>query len=334
MEWSDFQPKLFYVLCLFLLLVIPEHRSTSALKSDKSKSSQERLRERLTEFMVESSKQLSFDVNASSSAHVTAIADRDAFVTCAVTKPLRRHKLSFFRLKDYSLLFVGRHPHITDKRFSVLVSDNRRKWTLKLQSIKPQDGGLYECQVNTRPTPIGLVINVTVVSGRASIYPDDPVIYLNVGGQLSLRCVIETGPVAPQFILWYRDDRLVEYSQGVDAVVSIQSNGSAHTSHLEVRNVSVADTGQYRCGSDLTSEAAVQVYVVEEDFKSLSLGSHEEAVRKDSGMSLNAVSNSIPVAATETDDVGRTVSSSSGITTTSSWLLVLLYSIMLTPSCS
>ena len=46
-----------------------------------------------------------------------------------------------------------------------------------------------------------------------------------------------------------------------------------HRSHLLVRSVSPRDTGVYRCDSDLTGEASVQVYVVppEDLMKSLHL---------------------------------------------------------------
>jgi hypothetical protein len=34
----------------------------------------------------------------------------------------------------------------------------------------------------------------------------------------------QTGPVKPQFILWYRNDRIVEYDETIDAKVSIPQN--------------------------------------------------------------------------------------------------------------
>jgi len=46
-------------------------------------------------------------------------------------------------------------------------------------------------------------------------------------------------------------------------------------SHLIVDNVTLDDGGLYKCDSDLTGEESVQVQVVEQDFKSLYLGSHD-----------------------------------------------------------
>jgi hypothetical protein len=217
----------------------------------------ERLRERWTAFVAEVNKELTFDLNASSPRLVSVVQNRDLYLTCAFTKPLRRHQVSFLRLKDFSLLFVGQERHTPEQRFSVVSTG--QAWTLRLKRATLADSGLYECQVNTSPESISLIHKVTVLAGRTRILPDDKAqINVNVGGQLSLHCVIETGPVKPQFILWYKADKLVEYSSNT-AVVSISTNGTDSVSHLMINNVSVADSGDYRCGSDLTPEASVQV---------------------------------------------------------------------------
>lgn len=219
---------------------------------------EDRLRERWTAFVAEVNKELSFDLNASSPKVVSVVSHRDLYLTCAFSKPLRRHQISFLRLSDFSLLFVGEKRHTRDSRFSVSYSAHGLAWTLRLKNVQFEDRGLYECQVNTSPEAISLVLNVTVLRGRTRILPPDPLIYVNAGGQLSLHCVIETGPVRPQFILWYKEDKLVEYSSK-SASVGLSSNGTDHVSTLKVENVSVADSGLYRCDSDLTDEAAIQV---------------------------------------------------------------------------
>ena len=131
-------------------------------------------------------------------------------------------------------------------------------WTLRLKSVSLSDSGLYECQVNTSPESISLILNVTVVSGRTRILPPDPMIYVNAGGQISLKCVIETGPVKPQFILWYKEGKLVEYSSK-KALVKIDSDSKGFFSQLIIDNVTLEDGGLYKCDSDLTGQESVQV---------------------------------------------------------------------------
>ena len=96
---------------------------------------------------------------------------------------------------------------------------------------------------------------------RTRILPPDPLIYVNAGGQISLHCVIETGPVEPQFILWYKEGKLVEYSS-VRASVTVETDDSekgVFQSHLIIDNVTLSDAGLYKCDSDLTGEESVQV---------------------------------------------------------------------------
>ena len=181
-------------------------------------------------------------------------------MTCAFTKPLRRHQVSFLRLNDLSLLFVGDYRHTRDQRFSVASAPDGLSWTLRLKSVTFQDRGRYECQVNTSPESTSAVFLVTVLPGRTRILPPEPIIYVNAGGQLSLHCVIETGPVRPQFILWYKEDKLVEYSSP-RATVNLAYNKTNSVSELVIENVTLSDNGFYKCDSDLTEEASIQVCI-------------------------------------------------------------------------
>lgn len=186
------------------------------------------------------------------------VENRDLFLTCAFTKPLRRHRISFLSLKDFSLLFIGPAQHTPDKRFSVSEQPDGQAWTLRLKQVTKKDSGVYECQVNTSPESISLLFNVSVVSGRTRILPPDHLITVNAGGQINLHCVIETGPVEPTFILWYKEGKLVEYSTS-RASVTMSASEKGFFSHLIVDNVTLDDGGLYKCDSDLTGEESVQV---------------------------------------------------------------------------
>jgi hypothetical protein len=62
-------------------------------------------------------------------------------------------------------------------------------------------------------------------------------------------------------------------NNGTNILTTQKPSYIQHRSHLLVRSVSPHDTGVYRCDSDLTGEASVQVYVVapEDLMKSLHL---------------------------------------------------------------
>lgn len=100
--------------------------------------------------------------------------------------------------------------------------------------------------------------------------------HVNTGSNLVLTCMVDTGPLIPQYILWYKENQIIAYSESIKAKVftTMATNGTGrpHQSEMVIRNVSDRDSGHYRCDSDLTDEASITVYVVEEDLKSLYSG--------------------------------------------------------------
>ena len=78
-----------------------------------TQAAEKRLRDRWKAFLAEATKKIDFDQQYSSSSIVTAITNRDLLITCATNRPLRgQYRLSFIRLKDFSLLFVGESRHM------------------------------------------------------------------------------------------------------------------------------------------------------------------------------------------------------------------------------
>ena len=85
----------------------------NVLFSIDTQAAEKRLRDRWKAFLAEATKEISFDHKLSSPTIVTAITNRDLIITCATNRPLRgQYRLSFIRLKDFSLLFVGERRHM------------------------------------------------------------------------------------------------------------------------------------------------------------------------------------------------------------------------------
>ncbi len=98
-------------------------------------------------------------------------------------------------------------------------------WTIRVRSARESDSGAYECQVNTLPSggdsaSVRRIFTVTVSRATVRISEAESeggggVLYLESGSRLRLTCVVRAGPeLAPQFVMWYRDDRIVSYSDG------------------------------------------------------------------------------------------------------------------------
>ena len=76
-------------------------------------AAEQRLRDRWKAYLAEATKEIDFDGVASSPTRITAITNRDLLITCAVNRPLRgQYRLSFIRLRDFRLLFVGKQSHM------------------------------------------------------------------------------------------------------------------------------------------------------------------------------------------------------------------------------
>ena len=80
-------------------------------------------------------------------------------------------QVAWIRHSDLNLLTVGMGTYTTDARFSatstlmapdVDVDQPLNDWSLQIQSVRPSDEGVYECQVGTTPH-INRFIHLTVV---------------------------------------------------------------------------------------------------------------------------------------------------------------------------
>ena len=266
----------FFVLTTTFLLLEPLCSSSDVVIAGPdnkagSTAAERRLRDRWNAFVAERNRPLAFDNSSTSADQIDVIRGKDIFLTCAFNRPLTGPlKISFVRLSDLNLIAVGNRLHLPDARVSIFASEGEKSWTLRIKNAKIDDSDRYECQVNTQPNPLRRHFGVSVLRARVKMEPSESVTYVNVGSDLTLTCVIDSGPVKPTFITWYRDDQIVEYSADIDAEVKTSFSRGHHRSELRVEKVKGSDSGRYRCDSDLTGEAAVDVFVVKEDSESLS----------------------------------------------------------------
>jgi len=215
--------------------------------------------------------------NASSSpAAVAVAAGQDLMLTCAVSRVLTgRLRVSFMRLKDLALLSVGDRRHAPDPRVAVLRSAGPPEaWTVRVRDARPSDSGRYECQVNNGPDakPSRRSFDVTVSEADVRLEPEGDVVYVDAGSELALDCIVDAGEAAPKFIMWSKDGRKALYQVP-------ERKGEQWRSLLVVNPATEADSGEYRCDSDLTPDGArVTVFVVS---KSLHLGAKTAASESD-----------------------------------------------------
>eukprot|EP00094_Tigriopus_californicus_P003829 TCALIF_03685-PA protein Name:"Similar to Dscaml1 Down syndrome cell adhesion molecule-like protein 1 homolog (Mus musculus)" AED:0.20 eAED:0.34 QI:0/-1/0/1/-1/1/1/0/379 len=274
---------------------------------------EERLRERWNKFMLERTRPMEFNNSITSPQQIHTVRDKSLFLSCGFNRELTgRLRISFMRIQDLNLLAVSKKLHSLDPRIEIINSlESPQIWTLKLNRMRASDSGLYECQLNTQPKTLRRIFNVTVIEARIHIQPADNVTYLNVGSRLKLSCFVDSGPLKPQYMLWYRNDKIIQYSEDISARVLAQvglNNRTHHRSDMIIDNVHESDSGEYRCSSDLTDqEARITVYVVREDSKSLHGGGNQKE----------------PVGNYETRDSQMITSGGSQLARTPTWVLMV-----------
>ena len=108
----------------------PVNSTTTTSTDDASPPSmsdprtERRLRERWDAFVRSRSSPVAIDPALSSPERVDAVAGKDLYLSCGLSRPLAgRLRISFLRLSDLNLLSVGRKMHTPDPRIEVLHSE-------------------------------------------------------------------------------------------------------------------------------------------------------------------------------------------------------------------
>ncbi|KAH9369473.1 hypothetical protein HPB48_014347 [Haemaphysalis longicornis] len=170
--------------------------------------------------------------------------------------PVRGHPVSWIRRRDLHVLTVGRFTYTSDQRFQAIHMDNSDSWLLQIQYPQKKDAGMYECQVSTLPK-ISRFIALNVIVSKASI-AGGPTLYLNSGSTLNLTCEVMESPVAPDYVFWYHDARVINYD--IQHGVSVQTE--KYQSRLLIANAQPHDSGNYSCVPSNAEPASIVVHVL------------------------------------------------------------------------
>ncbi|XP_018015105.1 uncharacterized protein LOC108672004 [Hyalella azteca] len=197
-----------------------------------------------------------------------------AHVPCMV-RNIGTKQVSWIRNRDLHVLTVGAFTFTTDDRFSAHRDTITKDWVLIIQHTDIQDSGLYECQVPTKPVT-SHTVQLKVLVPRTELVGTSEV-HLERGSSLNLTCLVHDSPSAPEFILWYHKDKLVNYSASSGSIssgrgsmgaeggrVRVQTSHTKDTSRssLLVSNATTRDSGRYHCEPSNAPKAVALVHVI------------------------------------------------------------------------
>ncbi|CAG0912313.1 unnamed protein product [Notodromas monacha] len=156
--------------------------------------------------------------------NVTAAKGTTAYLECRV-KNLGTRAVSWMRKRDLHVLTSGIFTYTSDPRFRAVQGEGYEStsrdedWKLEIKSLRSEDAGLYECQVNTEPK-LGLLYRLIVTDLQVNILGQKPDIYVKEGSMLNLTCAIVSGgvnePLAVAGIQWLKDGQEIESNVAPD----------------------------------------------------------------------------------------------------------------------
>ena len=115
-------------------------------------------------------------------------------------------------------------------------------------------------QVSTSTGTISRRVELSVVYPEAFIQGGEEY-HVDDGSPISLTCLIESTPVAPQYIFWYHNERMVNYDTERGIEVFVTSNEGRTQSRLTFSNANEGDRGNYTCSPSNSAPATVQLFV-------------------------------------------------------------------------
>ncbi|XP_069184334.1 cell surface A33 antigen isoform X3 [Procambarus clarkii] len=210
--------------------------------------------------------------------NITAQLGASVFLPCKTHHSMERQLLpqvSWVRRRDWHILTSGTLTYTKEERFTVHHPEGSTEWTLAIKYVELADAGTYECQISTGGGIVSHLVSLTVVVPRAVI-PGNGEYHVESGSTISLVCFIEQSPVAPQYIFWYHNSRMINYDRERGGVNVHIDTGPRVRSQLSVSNARSSDSGNYTCAAANTESASITVYITEADNKIAAI--HTQAV--------------------------------------------------------
>ncbi|KAG5891200.1 hypothetical protein JTB14_012685 [Gonioctena quinquepunctata] len=189
------------------------------------------------------------------STTVVAQIGGTAKLPCVVRKS-NNGVVSWIRKKDSppTILTVGVTPYIADQRFLVEHARHLQNWGLVIQHVRPEDAGLYECQVSSYPTT-SIFLELRVTEAVAEII-GSPDIHIRAGSLLRIVCTLKHSTELPTYVFWYHEQRMINHDPGV----SVRDDG--FSSVLQLQEADTSQNGNYTCYPSNAIPAYVNVHVL------------------------------------------------------------------------
>ncbi|XP_073970659.1 vascular endothelial growth factor receptor 1-like [Rhodnius prolixus] len=192
----------------------------------------------------------------------TAPLGGTAYLHCKV-RNLNHRAVSWVRRRDWHILTSAMFTYTNDERFQVLHSEGSDEWTLQIKYVQKRDHGAYECQVATGKGTLSHYFHLNVVIPSAYIVGNGEY-HIGQGSTINLVCIIENSPAPPQYVMWYHNDRMINYEDSEEnnrVQVMTEPGGEKTHSRLLINEATSNHSGNYTCRASNTEPDSVHVFV-------------------------------------------------------------------------
>ncbi|KAK7076567.1 hypothetical protein SK128_028154, partial [Halocaridina rubra] len=191
--------------------------------------------------------------------NITGELGGTVFLPCSAHHSMEK-QVSWVRRRDWHILTSGTVAYTKEERFTVHHPEGSTDWTLVIKYLEREDTGTYECQVSTGNGLLSRLVELDVVVPRAVI-PGNGEYHIDSGSTITLDCYIHQNLVAPQYIFWYHNSRMINYDRERGGVNVRIDTGPQVRSRLTVARAIPDDSGNYTCAAANTQPASTTVYV-------------------------------------------------------------------------
>ncbi|KAL4228243.1 hypothetical protein ACF0H5_013676 [Mactra antiquata] len=171
------------------------------------------------------------------------------------------------RLQSTFPLTSGTMTLVADDRFQISHEQYKNQWDLMIKNVKPEDAGVYECQVASRDKTARKLVQLTVVVDP-EVYTQELKIteelFVERGETILLQCNATGEYYPPESMDWFLNGQRVSSNSemGIEIEKRYSLNKRTFCSSLRIERASMNDGGTYVCRTSDEQLASTKVNVL------------------------------------------------------------------------
>ncbi|KAK7496895.1 hypothetical protein BaRGS_00011875 [Batillaria attramentaria] len=180
-----------------------------------------------------------------------------------------RNQVVWRKASETIPLTVGLVPFVEDPRMEVEHPPGSSQWNLVIRNLRPEDAGVYECQVSSKVRHLRHHVTL-LVKDEPKPKEKNPNIqisgqnYVDEGERIFLQCNATAEDQPPEDLDWFREGNRLQTSEtkGVFIRKYVTLSTGTIVSILEIKHARLKDAGVYVCRTSSLDVTSFRVNVL------------------------------------------------------------------------